>query len=42
MTKDEALEAALTALNYDPNAYGHKEIVGIAIKAINGALKQPT
>ena len=40
MSKDEALEAALTALKYDPNAYGYKEIAGIAIKAIEQALKE--
>jgi hypothetical protein len=37
----EALEAALTALTYDPNAYGYKEIANIAIKAIEAALRQP-
>jgi hypothetical protein len=41
MTKDEALEAALTALKYDPNSYGYKEIADIAIKAIEKALEQP-
>jgi hypothetical protein len=37
--KDEALEAALTALKYNPSAYGYQEIVNIAIQAIEKALK---
>jgi len=41
MTKDEALEAALTALRYDPNSYGYKEIADIAINACEEALEQP-
>jgi hypothetical protein len=40
MIKDEALEAALTALKYDPSSYGYKEIADIAIKAIEEALKE--
>jgi hypothetical protein len=39
-TKDEALEAALMALTYDPNAYGYKEIANIAVKAIEDVMKQ--
>jgi hypothetical protein len=39
-TKDEALEAVLFALKYDPNAYAYKEITGIAIKAIEDVMKQ--
>lgn len=41
MSKDIAIEAALTALRYDPNAYGYREIADIAIKACEEALKEP-